>query len=78
MTLGTRKRGKVIHGLFPVIDNCKSIGLVDRDKIYRDEAKDITDKCFELGVNPIHYNQGAWYIGSNSLQILLKNIYKIE
>lgn len=56
----------------------KSIGLVDRDKIYRGEAKDITDKCFELEVNPIHYNQGAWYIGSNSLQILLKNIDKIE
>lgn len=56
----------------------KSIGLVDRDKIYRGEAKDITDKCFELGVNPIHYNQGVWYIGSNSLQILLKNIDKIE
>lgn len=56
----------------------KSIGLVDKEKIYRDEARDITDKCFELGVNPIYYNQGAWYIGSNSLQILLDNIDKIK
>jgi len=55
----------------------KRIELVDRNKIYKVEAKDITDKCFELGVNPIHYNQGAWYIGSNSLQVLLQNIDKI-
>ena len=56
----------------------KRIELVNSDKIYRNEAKDITDKCFELGVNPIHYNQGAWYVGSNSLKILLQNIEKIE
>ena len=55
----------------------RRIEFVNKDKIYRDEAKDITDKCFELGVNPIHYNQGAWYIGSNSLQVLLQNIDKI-
>ena len=55
----------------------KRIELVDRRKIYKVEAKDITDKCFELGVNPIHYNQGVWYIGSNSLKILLQNIDKI-
>lgn len=56
----------------------KKIELVDKSIIYKNEAKDITDKCFELGVNPIHYNQGAWYIGSNSLKILLQNIEKIE
>lgn len=55
----------------------KELRLIDKDKIYRDEARDITNKCFELGINPIHYNQGAWYIGSNSLQILLKNIDRI-
>ena len=56
----------------------RRIKLVNNDKIYRNEAKDITDKCLEFGVNPIHYNQGAWYVGSNSLQILLHNIDKIE
>jgi len=56
----------------------KRIGLVDKgSKIYKGEAKDITDKCFEFGVNPIHYNQGVWYVGSNSLKILLENIDKI-
>ena len=56
----------------------KKIGLVDkRSNIYEGEAKDITDKCFEFGVNPIHYNQGVWYVGANSLAILLENINKI-
>lgn len=56
----------------------KKIGLIDKDKIYKDEAKDITDRCFEFGINPIHYNQGAWYIGAHSLQILLRNIEVIK
>lgn len=50
----------------------KKLGLTKKDKIYEGEAKDLTNKCFELGVDPIHYNQGAWYIGSNSLEILLE------
>lgn len=56
----------------------KKIGLVNRDKIYKNEAEDITDRCFEVGVNPIHYNQGVWYIGANSLQIVLRNIERIK
>lgn len=56
----------------------KEIKLINKDKIYRNEAKDITDRCFNFGVNPIHYNQGAWYIGRNSLQILLRNIEVIK
>jgi len=56
----------------------KNIGLINKDKIYKGEAKDITDKCFEFGVNPIYYNQGAWYIGAHSLQILLRNIELIR
>ena len=56
----------------------EKVGLVGKDKeIYKGESRDITDKCFKLGVNPIHYNQGAWYIGYNSLQILLKSIDRI-
>jgi hypothetical protein len=55
----------------------RRIELVNNDKSYKNEEKDITDKCFEFGVNPIHYNQGVWYVGANSLKILLKNIDKI-
>lgn len=56
----------------------KKIGLIDKDKIYKGEARDITDRCFEFEVNPIHYNQGVWYIGANSLQVLLRNIKVIK
>jgi hypothetical protein len=55
----------------------KRVGLVDKNKIYKLEGKDITEKCFEFKTNPIQYNQGAWYIGSNSLEILLRNIDQI-
>jgi hypothetical protein len=54
------------------------IGLINKDKFYKDESKDITNRCFEFGVNPIHYNQGAWYIGTHSLEILLRNIKLLE
>lgn len=58
----------------------KEIGLIEKnkDKIYPNEAKDITNKCLELGINPIHYNQGVWYLGKHSLEILLKNIGILE
>ncbi len=56
----------------------KKIKLINRDKIYKDEARDITDKCFKFDVHPIHYNQGAWYIGANSLHVLLRNIEVIK
>jgi len=56
----------------------KKVGLINKDKIYNDEAKDITDRCFEFEINSIHYNQGAWYIGAHSLEILLRNIEVIK
>ncbi len=54
------------------------VGLVHKNKIYRGEAKDITERCFEFKTDPIQYNQGAWYIGSNSLKVVLKNIDKFH
>lgn len=61
-----------------LIDLEKAKDKNDKSKIYEDESKDITDKCFEFGVNPIHYNQGAWYVGKNSLKVLLKNLEMIK
>ena len=61
-----------------LIDLEKAKDKNDKSKIYGDESKDITDKCFEFGVNPIHYNQGAWYVGKNSLKVLLKNLEMIK
>lgn len=45
-----------------------------KKRIYNNENIDITQKCLEIGVNPIHFNQGAWYLGANSLKILLENL----
>lgn len=56
----------------------KRVGLVGRDKIYTGEAKDITEKCFRFNTNPIQYNQGAWYVGANSLKLVLENIDKLH
>ena len=50
----------------------------DYNRKAKEIAKDITDKCFKFDVNPIHYNQGAWYVGTNSLKILLRNFSKEE
>ncbi len=57
----------------------RKLGLVSREEIYHEkEARDITNRCFELGVNPIHYNQGIWYIGTQSLEILLKLLQDVN
>lgn len=55
----------------------RNIGIVEKDDIYNNEALDIVDKCHEFEVNPIHYNQGAWYMGANSHKIILSNIDNI-
>lgn len=35
------------------------------------DAKAIAVRCQENGVSPIKFNQGAWYLGSHSLSVLL-------
>lgn len=56
----------------------KLIRLVKEDEIYKEESKDIVDKCHRMKVNPIHYNQGAWYLATNSHEIILRNINNIK
>lgn len=55
----------------------KEIGLIEEVKIYKNEARDIVDRCHDFEVNPIHYNQGAWYLGANSHKIVLRSIDSI-
>ncbi len=45
-----------------------------KKRIYNNENIDITQKCLDLELNPIHFNQGAWYLGANSLKILLDKL----
>jgi len=49
-----------------------------KTKPYSGEPFDITEACIQRGVNPIHFNQGAWLLGARSLNILLANLDKIE
>jgi len=53
------------------------IGLIGEPKIYENEATDISNNCLELGVDPIRYNQGAWYLGTHSLEIVIQNLSKL-
>ena len=53
------------------------IGLAsknDKDNIVK---KAITDACHKFSVDPIRFNQGAWYIGSNSFKIVIDNLTKL-
>ena len=50
-----------------------AIGLIDnsKSKIYDEESSDIVSYCLKNGINPIYYNEGAWYLGSHSLEYSL-------
>jgi hypothetical protein len=57
----------------------EKLGMIPSEKnIYQGEAVDITRKCLEAGVNPIHFNQGAWYLGARSIDIVLENLDRIR
>jgi len=36
----------------------------------------IVERCEQVGQSAIRYNEGAWYIGSHSLEILLGMLMK--
>ena len=55
----------------------QKIELIREDKIYKNESKDIVDRCREFKISPINYNQGAWYIGTNSHKIILRSVDNI-
>jgi hypothetical protein len=57
----------------------EKLGMVPSGKnVYQGEALDITQKCLEVGVNPIHFNQGAWYLGAKSIDVVLENLDRIR
>jgi hypothetical protein len=47
---------------------------------FEDDGKNenTINKCQKLGINPLYFAQGLWYVGSNSLDILLRIIKKKE
>jgi len=58
----------------------KRLKIIDPniDKPYDHEPRDITGKCLSDGVNPIHFNQGAWYLGSHAVDLILENLDRIS
>ena len=47
----------------------KAIGLSAKN--HEDLKKVIVDWCLVNGVNPIKFNQGLWYLGTHSLELIL-------
>ncbi|HUT59380.1 MAG TPA: hypothetical protein VNA25_16140 [Phycisphaerae bacterium] len=41
-------------------------------------AAAIAETCQREGVDPIRFNQGAWYLGAHSFDLLLENLERIE
>lgn len=53
----------------------KSFDILDSEKpSWGTDSKKIVDKCLTGEVSPIKFNQGAWYIGKNSLSVALENL----
>lgn len=50
------------------------IDIIQNDKISKSEAKAITKYCLENEINPIHYNEGAWYLGSQAFKYMLNSL----
>jgi hypothetical protein len=71
------------HSLLQPIDTwvhqvSHEIGIVSRAKPYKGEGADIVRFCFANDINTIHYNEGAWYVGSQSYRIVLKQLQTHE
>ena len=55
----------------------QELKLTKHKYICPEEAVDLAKSCLKVKVNPIHFNQGAWYLGANSTRILLENLEKM-
>jgi len=53
------------------------VELVSKNAKDNTIKKVIIDTCRKFDVDPIRFNQGAWYIGSNSFKIVLANLSKL-
>lgn len=46
--------------------------LTSENPSWKEDAPKIVKHCLSLGISPIKFNQGAWYIGTHSLEILFE------
>lgn len=54
------------------------IDIIQNYKIVKSEAKEITKYCLENKINPIHYNEGAWYLGSQAFKYILNSLQDLK
>lgn len=52
-----------------IIENIK-----EKDQNIRQK---LVETCFKYNISPIKFNQGVWYMGTSSLEILLNNLDKL-
>ncbi len=50
------------------------IGIIQNEEIFKTEAIEITKFCLKNEINPLHYNEGAWYLGSQSFKMVLSTL----
>lgn len=50
---------------------------IDADT-WKDSARLIADVCRRHSVSPIRFDEGAWYVGANALDILLDSLAEID
>jgi hypothetical protein len=56
---------------------CK-VGLVSETEPDVNIQNNIVRVCNELGISSLRFNQGAWYLGKNALDIVVKNLEIIQ
>lgn len=55
----------------------KELGIVSTDSLdWETNSTEIVEACGE-SVSPIAFNQGAWYLGANAFEIIIKHLDKI-
>ena len=53
------------------VSTSDKLSLASKESSIEELRKNIVDVCFKTGVSPIKLNQGMWYLGTHSLELIL-------
>lgn len=53
------------------------VEIINKGENETEIRKNIVGACLKSGVSPTKFNQGAWYLGSNSFDILIDNLKRL-
>ena len=60
-----------------IIQVCQKVGIIDNNKLKEFEVREkIISKCLDNDINPLLFNQGCWFVGYFSFDLLI-NLLKI-